>query len=261
MPPPVLDIRDLAVGYGKRIVCEGISLTIHHGERWAVIGPNGCGKSTLLRTCAGHLPPLSGSMSICGIAAATIAPRARAQKIAYVPQPAGRQFPPFSVRAFVNLARHPWQSLFDTQTKSDRDAVEEALNLTETAALSERLLTELSGGELQRVLLAGAVAQNTPLALLDEPESFLDPHHVISVRRALARIHTEHDTAFFTVLHDMDAASRHTHVLALARGQQLYAGPSSFLTPDLLEEIYGIPFEIARGTRSGRSILIASEDA
>lgn len=252
-----LDVQNISAGYNGNTVISDISFSVDAGERWAIIGPNGSGKSTLLNTIAGHIPIHSGHIRLGSTPYTTLNAQNRAQLIAHVPQPTGRQFPPFSVTRFVALARHPWRGLFDSPSTHDDEAVAQALAITDTSALASRRLTELSGGELQRVLLAGAVAQDTPLILLDEPESFMDPRHTLMIRQALARIHDEKGCTIITVLHDVDAAvSNHSHILALKNGEQMFAGPTGSLELPVLEALYDVPFEFAKGGKSGRSVLI-----
>ena len=131
---------------------------------------------------------------------------ALAHLIAFVPQANNRTLPPFAVREFIMLGRFPFQGFFALPSKRDKIIVDAALQLTDTEALSDRLLTTLSGGELQRVFLAAAVAQRTAILLLDEPMAFLDPMHQELIQRSIDRIHEEFSTTIIAVTHDVNHA-------------------------------------------------------
>ena len=255
----LLCIKGLCAAYNGKIALNDVSLCVQSAERWAVIGPNGSGKSTLLKIAAGLMRPASGSIDVNGRALQLYKQHELARKIAWVPQPAGRSFPPFTVRDYVELARHPWRGYFDKDMAVDLDPIGKAIELADAMDLIERRMTELSGGELQRVLIAAAVAQSTPLMLLDEPESFLDPSHVLGIRRALDRVHSEKGTAFVTVHHDVNAVvSNCTHVLALKSGRTMFCGNVEEMSVEMLEELYEIGFREVF-VQDSRKLFIARE--
>ena len=255
---PAISVNNLAARYGKTSVFSGVSLAIGTGERWALIGQNGCGKSTLLRCLCGLHTPHAGTIEINGSKLSTLPHAERARRIAFVPQASGRTAPPFTVYDFVTMARFPYAGLFSNQSRHDAIRVHEALALTETEHLGNRTMTTLSGGELQRVLLASAAAQDTQILLLDEPDAFLDPLHRAHIRSALKILHAERKCTIITVGHDVNAVlADETHVAVLKSGTLLFEGPTpdidSFRT--LIGITYDIPFETAVNARTGRIIL------
>ena len=263
MSPSLIDIRKLSFSYGEKTVLSDVSFSIANGDTWSVIGKNGTGKSTLVKCLAGLLPVPRGTVLINGEDAGQIKPRERARIISYVPQAASRGVPAYTVKEFVMLGRFPYQGFMAIPTSEDIQIVSAALDLADVQDLRDRLLTTLSGGELQRVFLAGAVAQQGRILLLDEPATFLDPQHQQLVAKSLSRIHDEHGTAVLTITHDVNAAmTGFSNVLALVEGKVFYAGPVSDFRnrcPHLLDEIFNVTFARATVENSGRSVMISSE--
>lgn len=206
----MITTRDLAVGHGGRAVLTGLDLLVPGASLTAVLGVNGIGKSTLLRTLAGLDRPLAGTVRVAGIDpfAMTGAERARRMAVVLSGRPAGGLV---DVRTLVGLGRHPWTGLFGALSEADRRAVEGVMERAGVSALAGRTVQELSDGEAQRVMVARALAQDTPVLLLDEPAAFLDVVNrarQMSLLRALA---DEGRTVLFTT-HDLamalDAADR-----------------------------------------------------
>jgi iron complex transport system ATP-binding protein len=227
-------------------VLDGISLEIDERSTWAIIGKNGSGKSTLLKCLCGLLHCPGGALLIDGKPLSSYRPMELAHLVAFVPQASNRLLPPFTVRDFVMLGRFPFQGFFALSSKRDRDIVDASLQLTDTDTLADRLLTTLSGGELQRVFLASAVAQRTAILLLDEPMAFLDPMHQELIQRSIDRIHEEFTTTIVAVTHDINhALNRFSHVCALSQGTPFYVGRCDDFRKDalkLLHDIYSINF-------------------
>jgi iron complex transport system ATP-binding protein len=242
---PFLEIRRLCFGYGERSVLNRVSLQVESGQRWAIIGKNGTGKSTLVKTVAGLLRPVAGRVLVDGRDVAAYSAVHRARTIAYVPQkPEGTI--PYTVYDFVMLGRYARLGLFGMPREEDKAAVAEAIDMCDVSSLRQRMMSTLSGGELQRVLLAGALAQNTPLLLLDEPTTFLDPAHERLFLRALELAQKTRSITTLMVTHDINTAlTSCTHVLALLDGRALYAGCAGDFSgrcPGILQTVFGIPF-------------------
>jgi iron complex transport system ATP-binding protein len=244
---PIISANALTFGYAAHSrALDNISLEIEEKSTWAIIGKNGSGKSTLLKCLCGLLSCPAGSLSILGKPLASYRPRELACLVSYVPQASNRILPPFSVREFIMLGRFPFQGFFALPSHRDRAIIDAALQLTDTGALSERLLTTLSGGELQRVFLASAVAQRTAILLLDEPMAFLDPMHQELIQRSIDRIHEEFSTTIITVTHDINhALNRFSHLCALSQGAPFFVGLCEDFKKNalkLLQAIYSITF-------------------
>jgi len=256
---PLLSISNISYSINKKTILNAVSFAVEKGESWAIIGKNGAGKSTLIKCLCRLLRVSHGSISFENRDLISFTPRELARGISYVPQASGRPMPSFTVFDYVMMGRFPYQGFMALPAVEDKNIVNESLALTDTFHLSERRMNTLSGGELQRVFLAGAVAQRTELLLLDEPVTFLDPLHQELVRKALLAIHNEFGTTIITVTHDVNAAlSRYSHVAALIEGSLYYAGScDGFLkkVPEALFEVFSLPFNEAV-TGDGRKIIV-----
>lgn len=207
MNTPALALENLTTGYrsGKTLHPVGQRLTgeIAVGEMTALVGRNGCGKSTLLRTLASFLPPISGSVRWLGRELTEIQPRelSRLLSIVLTDRP-DTGF--LTVREIVETGRMPYTNLTGRLTAEDREVADKALCLTDTAHFAHRRLTSLSDGERQRVMIAKALAQQTPVILLDEPTAFLDYPGKIEMLELLTRLaHEEHKTILIST-HDLE---------------------------------------------------------
>jgi len=222
---PKLEAKNLSFSYGGKAVMDNIAFAADSGSAWAVIGRNGAGKSTLLKCLCGLLRQCNGSVLIDGIPIDKLPPRETARSIAFVPQGNGRPAPPFTVREYVMMARYPYGNFLSPPSSKDKSRADEALALTGTAKFAGRMMNTLSGGEFQTALLAGAVAQDTPILLLDEPTTFLDPYHQENIRSLIEQIHTQLGTIVITVTHDVNLAlSTHNNILALVDGRSFFCG-------------------------------------
>ncbi len=252
----ILEVSHLTAQYGGKTVLDNISFRIQDGQQWAVIGPNGAGKSTLIKCIASLVPVIAGEIRIQGKNLRDLPARSRAHRISYVPQAQGRNIP-YTVYDYVMLGRHPHQGFAAAPSAEDHSIVQAALNMTDVAAFADRPLNTLSGGEMQRVFLAGAVAQQAAMMLLDEPTTFLDPAHDALFYQVLGNIQSERGWSIVAVTHDLNAAlRRYTHILALRQGTVLFCGSvADFVarTPDILKDIYGIEFEPFHAPNTARS--------
>jgi iron complex transport system ATP-binding protein len=232
-------------------VLEDIGFSVKAGELAVLAGPNGSGKTTLLKTAGGLIPPLAGTVMLGGRDAASLSRRERAAYTAFLFQGALPSWP-FSVREFTAQGRFPRTGLFGVEEKEDREAVEEALTEAGLRGLAERPVTELSGGEFQRVLIARAMAQGAALLLLDEPCNNLDPRYRLAVMdliRGMAR----RGTAVLMSLHDLALAERYAdRIVLLHRGGIAAMGPpGEALKGETLERV----FEVSRTAYGGLSSL------
>ncbi|MBN1577921.1 MAG: ABC transporter ATP-binding protein [Chitinispirillaceae bacterium] len=258
---PSLQIANLTFNYepGKPVI-DNLSVVINNGETWSIIGKNGSGKSTLIRCIARLEPVKRGAVFLDTKEILDYSSIEMARKCAYVPQATLRIPPSFTVLEYVLMGRYPYCGFPMRYGSDDRKIAAEAMELTDTVPFAHRSMRTLSGGELQRVFIAGAVAQRTAIMLLDEPVSFLDSMHQEMIHATLDRIHREYGTTLITVTHDINAAlQRSTHVLALVAGKQVYAGATQGFLNDaasLLSTIYGITFEKIAGSSSGRAFFM-----
>jgi iron complex transport system ATP-binding protein len=253
----VLECRNLSCGYPGRQVLKGLSFSVQRGESVALLGVNGSGKSTLLSTINRLLVPLEGEVLVEGrnIAGSSIA--ALAKLVSAVPQEEPSMFP-FRVREVVTMGRIAYGSgIFDTP--EDRQAAESAMQVAECTPLADRRITELSGGERQRVLIARAIAQDTPLLLMDEPTSHLDASHQMATASLVRRLASEGRTVISAV-HDLNLASgMATRALLISDGRLILDDEVERVLEDLrLDRAYGVKFERVR-SESKRLLVVPSQ--
>jgi iron complex transport system ATP-binding protein len=247
----VIDLDDVSVSFGDVSVLDAVSLTVSEGEFLALVGPNGAGKTTLLRTCNGLLAPDRGSVRVDGRDIAACSAREVGQLVATVPQETTIAFE-FDVREFVMMGRTPHRSRFRTATTADQEAVDSALERTDTAQFADRSVEELSGGQRQRVVIARALAQDTPVLLLDEPTASLDINHQVRTL-SLARELAEEGKTVVAAIHDLELAARFCDRMALlSDGDVLADGPpDSVLTAERLESTFGVRTAVATNPVTG----------
>src|SRR5512136_1703064 len=187
MSPMMLKIENLSVSYGPRRVLEAVSLEVSAGQVLALIGPNGAGKSTLVRAASGVIPVDAGSIHADGQDLLALPPMRRARHLAVVPQAVALP-PAFTAWETVLLGRTPYLNFLGHVSSRDEEKARLALQKVDALDLAERRVGDLSGGEQQRVLLARALAQSTPILLLDEPTSNLDLHYQVSFMETVSAL-------------------------------------------------------------------------
>ena len=253
-----LAAKTITAGYGGADVLHSVSAGVRAGEFVALLGPNGCGKSTLLRVLSGALRPQSGMVSLDGRELPQWTATERAQRIAFVPQSESAAFD-FSVRDMVLMGRYPHRQRLKSETTRDYEIVAQALADSDISHLADRPVTELSGGEHRRVLLARALAQQTPLLLLDEPTAHLDITHQAELLLLTRRLMTERRIGVMAALHDLNQAAEYCDRLVLMRsGKILTMGtPEAALTAENLRRVYGAEAEIGANPATGKPFIFA----
>ncbi len=237
---PGLRFSRATVGYGETPIVSGVSLEVGRGELVGLIGPNGAGKSTLLKTITGGARLLAGSLQIAGIAHDALDAPARARIVGVVPQSPPAIFS-FTAREFVAMGRHAHLGRLTHESPADGAIIERVMDLTDTTRLAPEAVNTLSGGDLQRLTLAQALAQEPQVLLLDEPTSHLDLNHRLQVLD-LVRDLAEDGLAVLGVFHDLDLAARYSDRLAIvASGEIRVCGtPPEVLTPQHLREVFAV---------------------
>jgi iron complex transport system ATP-binding protein len=253
----MLQIQSLSAGYGPRLVLHEINLHIQPGEIVALIGPNGSGKTTLIRAVSGVIRPQAGSLRAQGENLAGMSTVQRARKLAVVPQ--ARNLPdPYTAWQTVLLGRTPYLGWLGQPSERDQARVRWALERTETLELVERRIGELSGGEQQRVLLARALAQETPILLLDEPTAHLDLHHQTALLDLVYTLTRENHLTVLMALHDLNLAALYADRVALLLDGCLQAvgTPAEVLTSERLSQAYRLPLHVIQHPDFGVPLVL-----
>jgi iron complex transport system ATP-binding protein len=235
----VISFESLTVRYGDTVALDGVTGRVGDGEWLGVIGPNGAGKTTLLSAIAGLLPS-AGDISICGDRAAGLSRRQLARLIAYVPQ--RPVLPPgMTVSDYVLLGRTAHIGYLRTETATDRRVCQEVIGQLDLRAMARRKLGTMSGGELQRVVLARALAQEAPVLLLDEPTSALDLGRRMEALELVDDVRRERALTVVSAIHDLTLAGQFADRLMLVVAAQIVAaGPAAeVLRDDLLTAHFG----------------------
>jgi len=264
MAEAVLEARALRCGYDGREVVAGVDVVLRRGEFLGLIGPNGSGKTTLLRALAGRLAPTAGEVLLDGVAMRMLPRRDVARALAVVPQLSSPPFE-FTVGEIVAMGRTPHLGRLQPEGPEDRAAIERAMALTDVGPLAERPVTELSGGEFQRVVIARALAQEAPVMLLDEPAAHLDIGHQVEIFDLLLRLNRKEQRSILCVSHDLNLAARYCdRLVAMADGRVCAEGaPAEVLTEERVSELYGcaVRIETSPGGRPNVTPLSAALDA
>ncbi len=240
-------LSGIEVRYRDRVALDGIDLDIEAGERVALIGGNGAGKSTLLRVVAGTLRPTAGDVELLGQKLATLDRMAVARRLGVVPQAAAL---PFATRVeeVVALGRIPHEDPFRGARPADHAAVAAAIERVGVGHLVGRDARELSLGERQLVLIAMAVAQDTPILVLDEPTVHLDLRHQVAAMDLLVDLNEREGMTVVAVLHDLGLAAHFfPRLVLLDHGRIIVDGtPAEVLTPARVREVFGVDPALVR---------------
>jgi len=249
---------DIGVRYARATVdaLAGVSFEARNGSLTAVVGPNGSGKSSLVRALIGRVPLARGQIAIDGTLTTAIPRDALARRVAVVTQREELAFP-LLVSEYVALGRFPHLGLWHSAGDQDASAVAGAMTVAGVDSLRDRSVDALSGGELQRVRLARALAQGGEALVLDEPTAFLDVGHEMAVFELLHRLARE-GRAVLLVSHQLNLVARFAdHMVLLHRGVVAAAGPpSSVMRADVLEPVYEWPLVITRDPAVGAPALL-----
>ncbi|MCB2185253.1 MAG: ABC transporter ATP-binding protein [Deltaproteobacteria bacterium] len=256
MPETVYQTAGLTFAYDGAPVLSGLDLTILAGRFYGIVGPNGCGKTTLLDLLTGGHRPAAGSIRLWNRELGSYASPELARRLSLVPQEFAINFP-FTVYETVLMGRHPHIPRFASPAARDLAMVDEALDLVEMSHMAEKPVTELSGGEKQRVVLARALAQDAPLMLLDEPTSNLDVNHSLAVLRVVeSRVRA--GATVVAVMHDLNlAAAFCDHLVFMKEGRVLSSGPTGeVLDGGTLAQVFGVAALVRWDEFAGSRVVV-----
>ena len=237
----MIQSEHIAFAYEQKKVIDAIIFELQKGDVCAIMGLNGSGKSTLLKLIAGLLAIQEGKLLIDNRPINEYSRKLLSQKIAYVPQQQDIVFD-FSVYDIVMMGRNPYQSRWETESETDREIVHQVLQQCNLSHLKDRMLTQLSGGEKQRTLIARAMAQQAPIMLLDEPLSNLDIIHKYEIMDILANLNRTRQITTLIILHDFPFAKQYANkTLLLKEGQLYYFGATdTTLIPEIIRETFNL---------------------
>lgn len=238
-----LSIRDIRFRYGKREVLQGVSFDVADASFCALLGPNGSGKSTLVKIIAQVHAAAAGTVTIDGVDAETLGRREHARLVSYVPQSGEAPFD-LTVREAVLLGRTPHFGM--APRAADWRKVDEAIDLLGLGDLVDRNMSELSGGQAQRALIARAIAQDTRVLVLDEPTSALDLRYQIETLQLVRSITRAHGITALIAIHDLNHAARFCDQIVLLHGGRIVSDgtPEEALEAERLGSVYGLPVKV-----------------
>ncbi|MGC3000916.1 ABC transporter ATP-binding protein [Streptomyces sp. G35A] len=252
-----LSAQNVTLAYDQRVIAEQLSVEIPDNSFTVIVGPNACGKSTLLRALSRMLRPSEGRVLLDGQVIQSMPAKKVARTLGLLPQssiaPDG-----ITVADLVGRGRYPHQGILRQWSAEDERVVQESMAQTGVAELAERYVDELSGGQRQRVWIAMALAQQTPLLLLDEPTTYLDIQHQIDVLDLCADLHEEQGRTLVAVLHDLNHAARYaTHLIALRGGEVIAQGaPKDIVTAGLVEDVFGLRCQVIDDPETGTPLIV-----
>lgn len=255
--PGRLHAENVTLRYGDRAIATDLSIGVPDGSFTVIVGPNACGKSTLLRAFARLLRPAAGRVLLDGEQISALSSKELARRLGLLPQsstaPDG-----ITVADLVSRGRYPHQGLLRQWSREDDRVVAESMAATNVDTLAARFVDELSGGQRQRVWLAMAIAQQTPLLLLDEPTTFLDIAHQVEVLDLCARLHEEQNRTLVAVLHDLNQAARYaSHLIAMRDGAVVAQGPpGEIVTAELVEKVFDLPCQVIEDPQTGTPLVV-----
>lgn len=254
----IIEINDLCFQYEHDVSGIPFKLSVEKwevekGKFYSIIGPNGCGKSTLLKLLAGINEPNSGSIKIDGKNIHEINRSEYSKLISYVPQSASSVFP-FSVYEIVMMGRTPYLNFMGFEKETDKEIVNESLELMELSHIRNKGINEISGGELQRVFIARAFAQKSGIILLDEPNSHLDLKHQVSVFNLLEKLCTDKGFTVIAVSHDLNMVGIYSHEVVFMRNGkiEIHGTKKEILNKENIKQIFNVESEVRYSGINGR---------
>ena len=235
-----IELKEISLAYGKNEVVHKVSFEVERGSFVGLVGPNGSGKSTIIKSLSRVMQPTHGEINIRGQNITKIKQKDLALLVSVVPQ---SPLLPSAFTAFeiVLMGRNPHMGFFEYENEEDMAIVEDAMSKTDTLRFKDRRISELSGGEIQSVVIARALAQQTELIILDEPTAALDVSRQIDVLNFMRQHCKEHNMTIVTAIHDLNLASHYCDRLILIKKGRVFCEgiPSQVITNENLAEVYG----------------------
>ena len=250
------------IGYGDKMIVEGLSVEIPEGKIISLIGGNGSGKSTILKTMSRIISPNSGRIILDGKEIHTMPTKELAKKLSILPQnpesPEG-----LTVEELIAYGRAPYKSGFGRLNDKDIETVHWALDVTGMKEFADRPLENLSGGQRQRAWIAMCIAQDTDIVFLDEPTTFLDVSYQLDIMKLLKLLNEKHHKTIIMVVHDLNHASVFSdHIIAIKKGKIVAKGtPNEVITKENCKNIFGVLIDLWTDTHTGKPLCIPYDNA
>ncbi|MBL7006668.1 MAG: ABC transporter ATP-binding protein [Spirochaetia bacterium] len=253
---PLIEFKDLSWSYSENLVLDRITSTINRGEFTSIIGPNGSGKTTLLKHIFRLLPVGPGHVFLNSKDINSYTRKELAREAGLVPQNEKGLYL-FTVKELIKMGRYAHTGRFSRETRHDREVVTESMKMTSTLHLQDKIITELSGGEFQRVIISRALAQEPNIIALDEPTTYLDPHHQVEILQLLKTLISVKKISVICTLHDLNSTLAFSdRTLLLNHGQIQYTGPpETVLTAENIKNIYNLNAVIMQNPLTGKSMV------
>ncbi|MDU1845057.1 MAG: ABC transporter ATP-binding protein [Niallia nealsonii] len=235
-----LEASEITHYYDKKCILSNISFSFEKGKIYSIIGPNGCGKSTLLKILCRQLPPTKGQVLLEGKNIYKLSPKKIAKAISLLSQQVEKV--DITVKQLVTLGRTPHLGIFERLNNQDMDVVQWAISQTNLELLIERNVASLSGGEMQRVWLAMAIAQQPTILFLDEPTTYLDIAHQLELLELVRSLNIKSDVTIVMVLHDINHAVLYSDKIIAMKDGGIYdhGNPEDIMTSKLFHEVFGV---------------------
>lgn len=252
-----LNVSNIQVGYGERVIVNDFSINIKHNKITTIIGPNGSGKSTILKAITRLIKYQQGSVLLNGEDILTMKPKALARVLGVLPQ-LHKAPSDFRVKELVGYGRMPHQSLFSRMSEEDEKIVKWAMEVTGTWQFKDKSIYEISGGESQRVWIATVLAQKPDMLFLDEPTTYLDISHQLETMQLVKRLNRETGIGVVMVLHDLSQALEISdHIVVIKEGCKYGEGtPEQMITPRMMKDVYEVDCDIVKFPGRAKPVIM-----
>ncbi len=252
-----IQLQNIGISFGSKDVVTAFTATIKEGKITVLLGPNGCGKSTLLKAISNIVTPQTGKVFLGDTLISSLSAKALAKKMALLPQVYDASIR-ITVEELVEQGRYPHMGAIGMLRKQDHVAIGKSMEMTSVDHLKNKSLDYLSGGERQRAWLALALAQETPIILLDEPTTFLDIQHQLAMLELIKEVNQKEQKTILLVLHDLNQALQYADEILLMKNGSLFVGgtPKKVLNAETIKDVYNVNVSLIEDAQSNKSFIL-----